>query len=388
MEQLRALLDWIVSLLAPFVAPDWAALIRLIPIGVLLAVAGFYAWVLLRYRGAGRRRIGMKMRTAHPPAGIHLPGPSLAPLLVSAAAGALFFSVALGGIALAVSATLLVLALLAWGREAVREYDALDMGHGEPNALLPATTAISTTPPEGVHLPPPSLLPLLVSLSAAILLFGVAVSASLATLGALMTVLALIGWLVDARREYRATAEADATGHLVSPTPRRAPIAAIALLSLLFVVVGGAQAGILPPKFGEASPAASGDGGSPQPSDGGASAAPSGDCAGGGALSSNPGPASDVTLQIAAEGVKFSADSLEGPADAPFAIDFENRDAGIPHNVAIHVGAPNCVGAELWQGAIFPGVATQTYEVPALAAGSYAFVCTVHPNMVGLLTIK
>ena len=34
-----------------------------------------------------------------------------------------------------------------------------------------------------------------------------------------------------------------------------------------------------------------------------------------------------------------------------------------------------------------PGVATQTYDVPALAAGSYPFMCTVHPNMTGTLTV-
>ena len=55
------------ALVGPLVAPDWAALIRLIPIGVLLLVAGFYLWVLLRYRSAGRRRIGMRMRAARPP---------------------------------------------------------------------------------------------------------------------------------------------------------------------------------------------------------------------------------------------------------------------------------------------------------------------------------
>lgn len=386
MEFLRSVLEWIVSLVAPLVAPDWAALIRLIPIGVLLLVAGFYLWVLLRYRRAGRRRVGARIRTAHPPAGIHLPGPSLAPLLVSAAAGALFFSVALGGAALALSAALLVLALLAWGREAVREYDTLDAGHGG-GALAASTESTATVgPPEGVHLPPPSLLPLLVSLSAAVLLFGVAVGAPIALLGGLMTALALVGWLVDAGREYRAAIEADLSGHLVSPAPRRAPLAAIVLLSILFVVVGGAQAGILPPKFGEASPAPSGDGGSPAPSDG--SAASGGDCGGGGALSSNPSAASGVKLEVVAEGVKFGSAALEAPADAPFSISFENRDAGIPHNVAIHVGAPNCVGAELWKGAIFAGVATQTYDVPALSAGSYAFVCTVHPNMAGVLTVK
>ena len=79
---------------------------------------------------------------------------------------------------------------------------------------------------------------------------------------------------------------------------------------------------------------------------------------------------------------------MQVAAGKPFEIFFENQDAGIPHNVAIHVGGPGCVGAELWKGAIFAGVATQTYDVPALAAGSYAFVCTVHPNMVGTLTVK
>jgi plastocyanin len=34
----------------------------------------------------------------------------------------------------------------------------------------------------------------------------------------------------------------------------------------------------------------------------------------------------------------------------------------------------------------FPGVATQDFTVGPLAAGSYPFVCSVHPNMTGTLT--
>ena len=34
------------------------------------------------------------------------------------------------------------------------------------------------------------------------------------------------------------------------------------------------------------------------------------------------------------------------------------------------------------------GVATKTYDVPALKPGSYAFVCTVHSNMTGTLTVQ
>ena len=40
----------------------------------------------------------------------------------------------------------------------------------------------------------------------------------------------------------------------------------------------------------------------------------------------------------------------------------------------------------MFKGDIFPGVAQQTYDVPPLPAGGYAFVCTVHPNMTGTLT--
>ncbi len=74
------------------------------------------------------------------------------------------------------------------------------------------------------------------------------------------------------------------------------------------------------------------------------------------------------------------------PADTPFQIVFTNNDAGIPHNVAIHKGSPT--GPEVWKGEIFNGVETRTYDVPALPAGTYGFVCTVHPNMTGTLTAK
>ena len=73
-------------------------------------------------------------------------------------------------------------------------------------------------------------------------------------------------------------------------------------------------------------------------------------------------------------------------AAAPFRIEFANQDPSVPHNVAIHEGS--ATGTEVFKGAIFPGVATQTYDVPALDAGAYAFVCTVHPTMTGTLTVQ
>jgi plastocyanin len=44
-------------------------------------------------------------------------------------------------------------------------------------------------------------------------------------------------------------------------------------------------------------------------------------------------------------------------------------------------------GTSIWVGDIFNGVETRTYDVPALPAGTYDFICTVHPNMKGILTV-
>jgi plastocyanin len=116
---------------------------------------------------------------------------------------------------------------------------------------------------------------------------------------------------------------------------------------------------------------------------GAASAAPSGSPAGSPAAS---GGAAETVLQLAAANIAYDQTDLTAPAGVPFQIAFTNNDAGIPHNVSIHQGSPT--GTEVFKGAIFTGVATQTYDVPALPAGTYSFVCSVHPNMTGTLTVK
>jgi plastocyanin len=109
--------------------------------------------------------------------------------------------------------------------------------------------------------------------------------------------------------------------------------------------------------------------------------------------SSSPGatpggsPGQSVTLKVTAAGIAFDTASLEAPANTPFKIELVNNDAGVPHNVAIHEGSPT--GRELWRGELFAGVETRTYEVPALPAGTYGFICTAHPNvMTGTLTVR
>ncbi len=116
---------------------------------------------------------------------------------------------------------------------------------------------------------------------------------------------------------------------------------------------------------------------------GGPSAAPSGSPAASPAAS---GAASGTVLEITAAGVAFDKAELAAPAGVAFQIRFTNNDAGIPHNVAIHKDSPT--GEIVWQGEIFNGTDTRTYDVPALPAGTYGFSCVVHPNMTGTLTVK
>jgi plastocyanin len=109
------------------------------------------------------------------------------------------------------------------------------------------------------------------------------------------------------------------------------------------------------------------------------------------AASGSPGASAEASanpnlVMISALGVKYEQTDVTAPAGKPFQIAFENKDAGTPHNVSIHQGGPT--GNEVFKGEVFPGVATKTYDVPALTAGQYSFVCTVHPTMIGTLNVQ
>ena len=101
-----------------------------------------------------------------------------------------------------------------------------------------------------------------------------------------------------------------------------------------------------------------------------------------------PAPSGEVSgpvAELAAVNIEFSTDALSAPADTAFTIHFKNDDAaGVLHNVEIKDAA----GASLFKGELIDGGQEINYAVPALAAGSYPFVCTVHPNMTGTLTVQ
>ena len=174
---------------------------------------------------------------------------------------------------------------------------------------------------------------------------------------------------------------------------RHAAALTVILATVLSACSSGAQPGWTFAPTPPPSPAASGAasaapsaGASGAPAGSGApSAAPSGAAAPSGSPAASGGAAGTV-LELTASGVAFDKTDLAAPAGVAFQIKFTNNDAGIPHNVAIHKDSPT--GAIVWQGEIFSGTDSRTYDVPALPAGTYGFSCVVHPNMTGTLTVK
>ncbi|HEY3334729.1 MAG TPA: cytochrome c oxidase subunit II [Candidatus Limnocylindrales bacterium] len=96
------------------------------------------------------------------------------------------------------------------------------------------------------------------------------------------------------------------------------------------------------------------------------------------------GAAAGPVVELGALNVAFSTNALTAPANAPFTIHFKNDDDKVPHNVEIK----DASGGAAFVGDTITGVAEINYNVPPLKPGAYTFVCTVHPNMTGTLTVQ
>ena len=99
---------------------------------------------------------------------------------------------------------------------------------------------------------------------------------------------------------------------------------------------------------------------------------------------SPPASSDPVDVTITARDLKFGQTSVQAPAGRPFTILFDNQESA-PHNVTI--ARDTTFASPLFQGEIVSSRQI-TYSVPALQAGTYAFRCDVHPEMVGSLVAQ
>ena len=110
-------------------------------------------------------------------------------------------------------------------------------------------------------------------------------------------------------------------------------------------------------------------------------------CAGGGSalgLEQPPASLDPASPRLSAEGIAYDTTELTVPANEPFVIVFENREA-ISHNVSIYA---NELKDRRFEGVLFGGPATRWYPVPPLTPGTYRFVCDLHPTMAGTLVAE
>jgi len=349
---IQPLLDF----LTPIVVPDWGALVALIPIGLLLLVLLWLALTIRAFATAGPTRRAPARVKPIPPASVHMPGGSAAPILAAFGAFSVLAGLIIGGLALLVGLVILAVTLMLWGREAMREYQ-----HIEPVTTLPAV--VHEGPPPGVHMPGPSIRPFLGALGTGVLFGGIFVGGFVFLLALIFFIWTLVGWLTDFTAEYRKVEEADRTGHLENIPARHWPRSVLQLFVIAFVVVAVAQSGVVS-KIGAA---AAGPGGSGAP----------------GASGGTGGSTADLT--VVAKDVAFDTHALSIASAKSFTIDFKNQDPSTPHNIEIK----DSTGAVVQDQPTITGVSETVYTFNALQPGTYTFICKVHPipSMTGTLTV-
>jgi plastocyanin len=342
----------------PIVIPDWGSLVNLLPVFLGLGVLLWLGSTVRRFATAGPTRRGRTRLGPQTPEGIHMPGPSWAPVLAALGMFLLFFGLVLNGPVLWVGVAALAASLLYWLGVGLRDYDHLDA-----ESRLPVVVAHGSPPP-GVHLPGPSFRPVLASLGMFLLFAGLVFGGLVLLVGVIALIVSLLGWLRDARKEYVKTEEADVTGHLENIEPPSTPVRLVGIFGILLVVAILFQTGILPPR---SAPAAGQGGGSPAPSS---------------------GPPADVAATIVASGISYDIKSIEVAADKPFKVQFKNEDpSSVPHDVDVRQSDGKTV---IQDHPTITGGHETIYEFDALPAGTYVYICSVHPipAMTGTLTVK
>jgi len=365
----QTLMDTLLGVAAVFITPNWNGLLALFPVFLALLFIAWFAFTARKYATLGPRRRAPARVQPLTPAHVHMPGGSASPIIVAFGAGFLFAGMVIGGVGLLIGVVILVITLLVWGREAIRDFDHV-AGRAAAEERLPAV--VHQGPPPGVHMPGPSIRPFLGALGTGALFMGLVFGGWVLVLAVVFLVWTLLGWLVDFTAEYRKVEEADHTGHLENIPARRLPIRALQVFAVAFVLLGAWQLGIIPPA-GQATAGGPGASGAP---------------AGSGAPPGGGGAAPPGALTVVARNIEYDKKSLEVDAGKPFTIFFENQDpASVPHDVDLK----SADGSQLIKDQpTINGGSSQAYQYDALQPGTYEYICSVHsvPAMTGTITVR
>ena len=90
-------------------------------------------------------------------------------------------------------------------------------------------------------------------------------------------------------------------------------------------------------------------------------------------------------IKVVAHNTAFDPKEIDLPADTPSKLTVANKDP-FAHNLSIYKDE-SASGQPLFSFEPFPGPATKTFDVPAIAEGEYYFHCDIHPTMNGKVVV-
>lgn len=406
----------LLEFVATLIIPIWNDMIQYIPL-LLIGVSILSLLGLLRYwqrnSAANRPRVPKPRPAGRKPEDLHLPGPSLWPFVTPAGLLLMVFALAFGALqplasvlllvagilgtpidwllfelgfaheritvtmpiaaegggslvamaTFALGLTISVIGVIGWYFDANKEYVEVEVGgQGLPRIAAESGAsgpAWARQPPAGVHLPGPSAWPFLAPVGLFFMVTGFIFGPVLFVGGLTMAAIAAIGWTRDADKEL---VDVEAHGHATPQTRDPEKAWPDALIPIYVGVAGIVLVITLLPwalTF--------------LPSSGGAEEL------------TGPVPVG-MPVVTASTVTQFDIDEIATFANEPFAIEFDNQQPAVPHNIAIYETSAQEV--EFFIGEVFEGPDSRTYEVGALSPGVYFYVCSVHPPMTGTLHVR
>ena len=356
------------ALVSQIVTPVWNSLIQYIPLLLVMLIPLVLYLVAFLWIHNGKRnasRVPPRLPDGRMPDGLHLPSPSPWPLVGAAGGFFIFLSLVLGTqtgpnlLFLAIGLAIGGIALVGWFMDARKEYDATEAGDHHL-VLVPETEGVHVEPaiPEGIHLPAPSAWPLFAPIGLFFAFLGLALGPLLIVGGLIMALIAMIGWIIDAGKEYHEVADG------VHPDPdardperhwpkRLMPLFGTIAAICIVLTMGNWILSLLPrTETADAS-----------------------------------GPKATTEPYVSAKSpAGFDQKRIVVPADTAFTITFDNQNAGVPHNIEIFKDPAK--QDVYYDGETATGPETVDYAVDGLPSGAYPFICKFHPNMQGTLVVQ